>query len=63
MSQKLPANSFQWMEGTSQFIGVQYPEKLHELYNDLSFSPNGIKIEISKRLLLIYIIKLNMFFT
>ena len=57
MSQKLPANNFEQIKGTSQFnedfikknyskesdeghfleIDVQYPDKLHELYNDLHF--------------------------
>ena len=26
-------------------MDAQYPEKLHELHNDLSFSPERIKIE------------------
>ena len=39
---------------------VQYPEKLHELHNDLQFLPERMKIEKLKSLLLIYMIKLNM---
>ena len=52
MSQKLPVNNFEWIEDTSQFneefiknyneeseVDVQYPEKLHELHNDLPFLP------------------------
>ena len=45
-------------------VSVQYPEKLHDLDNDLLFLPEKMKIEkTSKSLLLIYIIKLNMLFT
>ena len=41
-------------------VDVQYPEKLHEVHKDLPYLPERIKIEKkSKRLLLIYIIKLN----
>ena len=42
---------------------VQYPEKLHELHNNIPFLPEWLKIEKSKSLLLIYMIKLNMLFT
>ena len=42
---------------------VQYPEKLHELHNELPFLPEKMKLEKSKSLLLIYIIKLNTSFT
>ena len=64
MSQKLPVDSFDWMEDTSQFnedfiknyneesdeacfleVNVQYPEKLHELRNDLPFLLERMKIE------------------
>ena len=44
-------------------VDVQYPEKLHELHNDLPFLPERMKIEKSKSLLLIYMTKLNMSFT
>ena len=45
-------------------VSVQYPEKLHDLDNDLPFLPEKMKIEkTSKSLLLIYIIKLNILFT
>ena len=31
-------------------VDVQYPEKLHELHNDLPFSPERVKIEkVEKR--------------
>ena len=44
-------------------VEVQYPEKLHELYNDLAFLPESMKIAKVEKLLLIYMIKLNMSFT
>ena len=63
MSQKLPVNSFEWIEDTFKFnedfikgynqenderyfveVDVQYLEKLHELFNDLLFFPERIKI-------------------
>ena len=31
-------------------VDVQYPEKLHELYNDFSFLPEGTKIEKVEKL-------------
>ena len=52
MSQKLPVNKFEWMKDTSKFketikkkFDVQYPQKLHELHNDLPFLPERMKIE------------------
>ena len=58
MSQKLPVNKFEWIEDTSSFnkdfisdegyflrVDVQYPEKLHELHNDLVFLPERVKLE------------------
>ena len=75
MSQKLPVNEFEWIADTSLFyedfiknyneesdegyfleVDIQYPEKLHELHNDLPFLSES-------KLLLIYMIKLNMSFT
>ena len=62
MSQKLPVNNFQWIEYNSQFnkdfiktinffeVGIQYPEKLHELHNDLLFLPEKMKIQKIKKL-------------
>ena len=58
MSQKLPVNNFEWIEDTSQFnedfrfleADVQYPEKLHELHDDLPFLPKRMKIEKAKKL-------------
>ena len=44
-------------------VHVQYSEKLHEIHNDLPFLTERMKIEKSKSLLLIYMIKLNMLFT
>ena len=63
MSQKLPANRFEWIEDTSQFnkdsiktyneenddgyflkVAIDYPEKLHELHDDLPFLPERMKI-------------------
>ena len=32
-------------------VDLQYPEKLHELHNDLSFLPQRVKIEKFKKLL------------
>ena len=32
-------------EGYFLEVDVQYPEKLYQLHNDLSFLPGGIKIE------------------
>ena len=68
MSQKLPVNSFELIEETSQFnedfiknyneendegyfleVDVQYPEKLHEIRNNLPFLPERMKIgEVEK---------------
>ena len=59
MPQKLQVNTFEWIEDTSQFnddliknynkesdeVDVQYPEKLHELHNDLLFLLEGMKFE------------------
>ena len=50
-------------EGYFFEVEVQYPEKLHELYNDLAFLPESMKIAKVEKLLLIYMIKLNMSFT
>ena len=51
-------------EGYFLELDIQYPEKMHELHNDLSFLPKKKrKLKKSKSLLLIYMIKLNMFFT
>ena len=62
MSQKLPVNNFWWIEYNSQFnkdfiktinffeVGIQYPEKLHELHNDLLFLPEKMKIQKIKKL-------------
>ena len=63
MSQKLPANNFEWIEDTSSYnedfiksyneesdegyfleADIQYPEKLHQLHNDLPFLPERKKI-------------------
>ena len=65
MSQKLPVSNFDWIEDTSQFnedfiksdegyffeVDVQYIQKLHELYNDLPFLPERMKIAKVERLL------------
>ena len=54
MSQKLPANNFEWIEDTLNFIvedDVQYPENLHNLHNDLPFLPERMKIENVEKLL------------
>ena len=62
MSQKLPVNNFEWIEDTSQFnedviknynflkVDVQYPEKLHELHNDLPFLSEKMKFGKIKKL-------------
>ena len=44
-------------------VDVQYPEKLNKLRNDLTFSPERMKLQKSKGLLLIYMIELNMSFS
>ena len=82
MSQKLPVDSFDWMEDTSQFnedfiknyneesdeacfleVNVQYPEKLHELRNDLPFLLERMKIEKFEKLLANLYDKLNTLYT
>ena len=77
MSQKLPVNNFEWIKDTSQFnedLIESYHEEnnegyffeveeLHELYNDLPFLPESMKIAKVEKLLLISMIKLNMSFT
>ena len=50
-------------EGYFLEVDVQYPEKLHELHDDLPFLPERIKIEKSKSLQIIYMINLNMLLT
>ena len=50
-------------EGYFLKVDVQYLEKLHELHNDLPFLPERIRLKKSKRLQLIYMIKLNMLYT
>ena len=69
MSQKLPVNSFESVEGSYPFneyfiksyneesdegyffeVDVQYPEKIHELHNDLPFLPERVKIEKVEKL-------------
>ena len=46
------------------FLKVDLPEKLRELHNDLPFLPEKKwKLKKSKKFLLIYIIKLNMWLT
>ena len=58
---KVPVNKFDWIEDTSQFnkdsiksdnkeSDVQYPEKIHELHNDLPFLPERMKIEKFEKL-------------
>ena len=41
-------------------VDVQYPEKLHELHNDLTFLPERMKLKKSESFCLIYIAKLSM---
>ena len=43
MSQKLTTNGFEWVEDISEF-DEKYPEKLHNLHNDLPFLPERMKI-------------------
>ena len=50
-------------EGYFPEVDVQYPEKLHELHNDLPFLLERIKIEKFESFSLTYMIKLNMLFT
>ena len=42
---------------------VKYPEKLHEIHNDLPFLLERMSLKKSKGLSIIYMIKLNMLFT
>ena len=62
MSQRLPVNEFKWVEDTSEFnedfikrysneSDVQYPEKLHDIHNDLPFLPERMKIEKVEKLI------------
>ena len=54
MSQKSTVNEFEWIEDTSLFnkdfiknynqVDIQYPEKLHEQHNELSFLQEKMKI-------------------
>ena len=50
-------------EGCLLEADVQYIEKLHKLHKDLLFLLERMKIEKSKSLWLIYMIKLNILFT
>ena len=62
MLEKLPANNFEWIKGTSQFNEDfiknyneesdegQYLEKLHELHNDSPFLPETMNIENVEKL-------------
>ena len=69
MSQKLPVNSFEWINDTFQFkkvfikscneerdegylleADIQYPEKLHELHNNLPFLTEKMKVEKIEKL-------------
>ena len=64
MSQKVPANEFEWIEHSSQIkkyneesdegyfleVQVQYPKKIHELHNDLPFLHESMKIEKTEKL-------------
>ena len=58
---EVPVNKFDWIEDTSQFnkdsiksdnkeSDVQYPEKIHEVHNDLPFLPERMKIEKFEKL-------------
>ena len=60
---KLPVNNFEWIEDEGYLLegNAQHPEKLHELHNDLPFSPERIKMKKLKSLLLICMIKVNTF--
>ena len=44
-------------------VDIQYLKNLYELHNDLSFSPERMKIKIVKSLYIIYMIKLNTLYT
>ena len=59
MSQKLPANKCEWIllnlikifdKGYFFEVDVQYPEKLHEPHNELSFLAQRIKLERVEKL-------------
>ena len=69
MSQELPVNKFELIEDASQFVEdfiKNYNGESNEGYFlkvDLPFLPKRSKIELSKSLLLTYMIKLNMPFT
>ena len=74
MLQELPVNDFKWVEDISEFnehlvksyfpkADVQYPEKLHDLHDNLPFLPERMRIKKLKSLLIIYMIKLNNLFT
>ena len=47
-------------EGNFFKVDVQYSEKLHEFHNDLPFLQKRMKIQKSKSLWIIYMMKLNM---
>ena len=46
-------------EGYFLEVDVQYPKKLHELYNDLPFLLEEMKTEKVEKLIIIFMIKLN----
>ena len=50
-------------EGYFLQVAAQYLKNLNYLHHDLSFLPEGLKIEKSKSLQLIYMIKVNMSYT
>ena len=57
LSQKLPVNNFEWIEGNEEIdegyflkVNVQYHEKLQELHNDLPFLSEKMKIEKVEKL-------------
>ena len=47
-------------ESYSLEVDVQYPEKLHELYNDLPFLTEGMKLKMPRSLQ--FVAKLNMLY-
>ena len=47
---KASVNNFESDEGYFLEVDVQYPEKLHELHNDLRFSLERMKIEKAENL-------------
>ena len=75
MFQKLPVNISEWIENTSTFNkdfkkgyneeSDEYPKKIHELYNDLPFLPERMKIKKIKKLVInlhdknVYIIQIS----